>query len=242
MARGFWDWGVNPTGVATAPEVSSSETVARLGGLPSFDRLGEVVFADGFEDGLGKWRFLLVGTGASVVITADEARTGAYSALLTAGSDGQRIAQLKHRQPFPELSLFGLEFSLRVSSAIESMATQLFFDGGTQRIIAGVRWRDTEEDLQYFDAAGDWVTFATGIDLFFSEPLFHTWKLVLDPDGTTYRRFILNEIHYDLSDIPVDVLSLTTTPKLTVTATLVGRSGSNDTVAVDDLILTQNEP
>ncbi|KKL78908.1 hypothetical protein LCGC14_2020090, partial [marine sediment metagenome] len=77
---------------------------------------------------------------------------------------------------------------------------------------------------------------------FFALAFFHTWKLVLDPDGTTYRRFILNEIHYDLSDIPVDVLSLTTTPKLTVTATLVGRSGSNDTVAVDDLILTQNEP
>ena len=85
MPRGWFDYGVNPSGQITAPEISTSEMVARLGAAPIFDRQGEILFYDQFADGLNRWTITAVGTGSSGTLSVARSLSGGYSLKVAAG-------------------------------------------------------------------------------------------------------------------------------------------------------------
>lgn len=242
MPRGYWDWGVNPTGVVLPAQINLAEHAARTGSIVTFDRRGDVIWYDDFESSLNKWVAGGSGTGNSVAISTARARNGGNSVLLTAGSSQALNASISHQQPLPTLGPVGFEISVNIQSAINRFSLIINYNDGATLHQSEITWRDTENDLRYLDSSANYVTFAADVDLFFTDRLFHTCKLIIDPNTGKYISFVLNNTRYSLSDIDLYTAASATLPNLEVIAQLRGRSGNNDTTYVDDAILTQNEP
>ena len=113
---------------------------------------------------------------------------------------------------------------------------------GASRVQFQVRYRDTDDDLQYRDSVGAYITFATDITLIDTNRIFHTAKLVVDGRLGQYLRFIWDNTEYDLSGNAGFTVAPLTVARMDVIIDLVGRAGQNDIVYVDDVIITQNEP
>ena len=170
------------------------------------------------------------------------ARNGRCGALLTAGSDGGKSAEIVHYSPFMVLGRFGFEFSFALGGIISALEQILHVYDGTNLTRYQVKWDDATNTLAYYRAGPGYTTFATGVDLSMQTTLFHTAKVVVDAVAGKYVRFILDDKEYDLSGISGRVIADSTLPVILVDALLEGNAGDNDTLYVDDAVLTQNEP
>lgn len=242
MAHGTPDWGVTAGAVTVYQLTDMGELAVRLGSIVTHDRRGDVVWFDGFEDGLSKWSTATFGGGAAVDLSVVRARNGLLSARLVAGSDGAQEARLDKTVPFPAESPMGAEFSFELNQNIDRL--ELVFDifDGVNVTQYFITWSDTNNNLLYQDANGDNQVIAASVDLSMVVDLFHTMKLVVDMENQVYARLILDQKQYSLANIAAWRDADTTSPALRVRINNFGRSGSNDVVRVDDVIITQNEP
>jgi hypothetical protein len=242
MAHGTPDYGVT-SGAFTVYQVKDlGELAARLGSPITFDRRGDVLWWDDFECGLAKWSDTGAGTGKAVALSTARARNGRTSCLLTAGSDGGRTGQISHSRPFTALSAIGLEASFSLPGAVERINVTLQIELGTARYDASVRWNGVSNTIEYVDAGGAAVTLESGVILRQDPTLFHTFKVVADMAAGQYVRAIVDEKVYALPGIAA--FAGVPSGELSVVAhcRVIGRAGVNDTVYVDDVIVTQNEP
>lgn len=242
MAHGTPDWGVTAGGRTVYQMTDLAEHAVRLGSPVSYDRRGDVLWLDDFRSGLAKFVTVTQGEDSVVDLSTARARNGHFSARLVAGSDGNRLARLQKRVPLPVLSVLGLEYSFSLASTIEFLRTYIVVLTGSQEQDFEFRWRDTDDDLQYRDANDAWQTFATGVALHQHATLFHSLKLVFDPFDIEYVRLHLGPTVYSLKGFTAQRYGSDAVPRLDFFIEMGGREGYNDTVYLDDLILTQNEP
>ena len=242
MAHGTPDWGLTAGTVTTYQLTDLAELAARLGSIVTFDRRGEVVFFDAFEDGLHKWRTIASGAGATVALSVATARSGRVSADIIAGSNASRLGGIGHRFPVLSPSRIGLEAQFSNEVAIETLDFALvFYDGATMTRFV-IRWSDTDNELLYLNSAGVYTPFATGINLIRSFGFYPAIKFIIDSDTLKYVRVLFNVDAYALSGIAGQSSASALLPHIDASIELTGRSGFNDNVYVDDVILTQNEP
>lgn len=236
------DWGALSAQATAFPVTDLGELAVRLGSIDSFDRRGDVLLLDDFEDGVDKWEAVLGGSGDSVTLSFARARNGRYSVLLTAAAAASPSARILRQLPYPVLSRFGLEVSFNFDAAVARLTFLFQLEDGTDRSVFAVRWEDADGELQYQDSSGSYVAFATGVDPQVPETLFHTLKLVVDGVNGNYVRVLYDDREYDLAGIAGAVSASAVSPRLTLMITLTGTDGQSQTVYVDDVITTQNEP
>lgn len=242
MAHGTPDYGITAGRVTTYQLTDLGELAARLGSPVTFDRRGDIIWWDDFECSLNKWNTAISGTGASAAVSTERARNGENSAKLVAGSTGATNAGLTHRQPIPVLSSLGYEISFCAASEVSWLQWDLeIYDGANVRSYL-IRWRDDLNELHYYNAAAAFVPFASIGQLRRDPTLFHTAKLVVDALAGQYRYFMLDSTVYSLAGIVANATPTATEPHMSIAIINFGRAGLNDTVYVDDAILTQNEP
>jgi hypothetical protein len=242
MAHGTPDWGVTAGAVTVYQLTDLAEAVARLGSLNTFDRRGDLIWANGFEWGLAKWELFPGAGGNTIAPSTARARNGRYSVLLNKLAAGDPLLRLVHLSPLPAPGGIGFEYSFNLATAITSIEWwwQVVRAASTQ--FYRIRWDDAANELQYNDSAGVFVTFATTINLLASPSLFHTGKLVVDTVTGQYVRFILNDRTYSLANIAGQNIVVAATARLD-SAIEVSAPGPNPaSVYIDDVILTQNEP
>jgi hypothetical protein len=236
------DYGRLSSQATVFPTTDLGELAARLGSPITHDRAGDVIWWDDMEWGSAKWTETLGGTAADAAISTARARNGRSSYLLTAGSDGNRNAQISHILPVPVLSGLGFELSFSLAGVTDTVRLLLqVFDGTNLRNFI-VQWRDTDNDLQRWTDPGAFVTFGTGVNLRVEPTLFHTAKLVVDAVGGDYERFILDDRSYNIAGAIAPSGADATLPNLLVAVNHIGRATFNDQIYVDDVIITINEP
>ena len=242
MAHGTPDWGVT-SGAQTIFQVADlGEAVARLGALSVFDRGGDVVFQDDFSGGLAAWSSVLFGLGAAVQLTAAEVRSGLLAAKLTGGSDSYRWGGIVHVEGPQENARIGIECFFHPDAAIGSFEIWLQVYDGTTMTQYRLVYDDANNRLQYVDGTDTLTTFATPVSLGTAGVLFHGAKLVIDADAGEYLRFRLNKDVYSLAGAAAYSSADSNAPQFYVLLLCTSRSGQNDSVIVDSVIITQNEP
>lgn len=242
MAHGTPDWGVT-SGAKTVFQLTDlAEHAVRLGSIDLFDRGGDVVFLDGFEDGLNPWVAVTNGTGAAVAIVTTPVRDGAQAVRLTGGSDGVRVASVRKDLAAPELLTLGAEMAFHLDGQIESLEIDLDVFDGANLTRFNVRWLDSADALQYRDSNDVWVTFASGLSLSTTGNLFHILKLVADASLGEYVRVRLNNRVYTLEGVPARISASAALPRFLVEIRLISLLGQNNRAVIDNVIVTQNEP
>ena len=239
---GLPDWGRIKKGVAVSPVSDLGELAARLGSINTFDRRGDTVWMDDFEDGIIKWAAVAAGTGAAVVSDTTRARSGAKSVKLTTGTTDPWSAEIAHLEAYPVLSKFGLECAATVHVSLAALYVDLQIFTGSNVLQGQVAYDPGADKLYYMDSAGILQELVTAVDLEENTQLFHMFKLVVDASGEQYRRLIVDATEHDLSAYSLRKAADTTSPYMQVRIIAVGGSGGNYSIYVDNVIITQNEP
>ncbi|KKK91844.1 hypothetical protein LCGC14_2708890, partial [marine sediment metagenome] len=102
--------------------INIAELAARLGGIVSFYRRGDVLWLDDFEGTIGKWA--VSGTGASASLSTDDARNGAKSGKLTLGA-GKEIF-INRVMGYPVISNMGFEMSWKHDTSLSQYEWSLY--------------------------------------------------------------------------------------------------------------------
>lgn len=242
MPHGQPDFGAQAVKETVSSLADMGELAARLGSIVTFDRRGDVVWYDDFEGHISKWKSNVSGTDAAATISAEAARNGDFSAKLTTGDVIDKYAEIWHFLPYPIVSKVGFEFSFTLNDNLsELQALQNLYDGSHHHK-AGLRYLPATNKLQYFSKTEGWQDLATDLDLYSASYIFHTSKLVIDLSTRKYVRAIFDNVEYDLSTLSYYYVGQITTPYWRQFISAITGVNSNQSIFIDDAIVTQNEP
>lgn len=242
MAHGTPDWGVTAGSVTTYQLTDLAELAARLGSPVTFDRRGDVIFMETFEEAtLNKWQAALYGSGSSVTLSTLRARFGALSALLTAGPVADSRAALVYYSPYGVMSAFGLEAAISRNVIMKSLTFYIDLYDGVNVTSCALRWSFQGSELSYMKENGAWVSLGT-VYLSTEPNVFHVFKLVVNGVSNEYARAVVNNQAFYLGGIAARVSASAILPVLFFDIDLRGDDGPESEVWVDNVIVTQNEP
>lgn len=217
------------------------ELAARLKSIDTFDRRGNIIWLDDFEDNINKWATGGTGVGWSVALSTAAARNGGKSAILTTGNAIGNFAFIARRAPYPVLSKISFEISFVYNANISQylidveLYTGALYYRPRLRLAAGL--------LAILESDGvTWTTIDPAVSLYDGVELFNTVKLVGDYLMGYYTRVILNNREYDVSTHRIQQGGSVVTPHLAGELTVYTAVNSNQSVYVDDAIIKQNEP
>lgn len=242
MGHGQPDYGMYAIAETIYRLSDMGELAVRLGSISSHDRRGDVIWFDDFEDTIAKWDQYPIGTGALIEQSADSARNGGRSCKLTTGDAISNYAAILKWLPYPILSKIGFEISFTLDADLSHVYNYLRLYDGVKRYSPWVDYRPDVKQLYYGDKNGDAQLLADNLELAKYSTYYHTWKLVVDLVTKKYVRLILDEKTYDLSSYEIYPLANTTLPCINALHWVTTGVASNQSVYVDDAIITQNEP
>jgi hypothetical protein len=224
-------------------DISLAELAARLGSIHTFDRRGEVLWKDDFEDGITRWSPATDGVGGSVVASSAYAKNGAVSAKLTTGNLIDNYALIQAFLSFPKLTKIGFEISFSYNDSLKAYQFGLELNDGVNFHSARLRYTTATGTLAIRTGIVTWVDLTPTQTLLNGyHYLFNTMKLVFDTNAKKYVRAILNNQYYDISQYNVYSTPSVTAPYILSFVNVTTGVNSIQSTYVDDAIITQNEP
>jgi hypothetical protein len=226
------------------------ELAVRLGSIDSFDRRGNVLWFDDFENGLNKWHSTSPHTGKTELRTTT-ARNGALSLYMETYPSSEATRSITRYLPYPVLSRVGLECSfaalgdLGADTAGNGRVIQeiRFFDGSKCYTFSSYYHGGDRYEIVIVDKdAGD-VVLRT--KRFFHDggyTTFDTFKLVADLPNKKYARLLVDDDVFSLGEYQPQEISDSSAPHLEIWILLTTYRNFPAWIYVDDVIVTQNEP
>jgi len=242
MPHGAPDWYKYRRDSATHPVDDLAELAARLGSIHTFDRRGDVVTLETFEQGLGRWTSSLLGDDAAATVSPTTYRTGGYSAKLISGTGEAPTATMAIYHATPVLSPHGFEYSFTVDPDAVSITAYALIFTPTHAIRTRIRYTVATGNLDCLVGLDTWQSVATGLDLDTRTGLFHILKWVIDPDTRYYVRCILDAAVYDMATIPCYAPASAIATHILFQVELNGDGTTSATIYLDNVIITQDEP
>lgn len=222
--------------------IGNAELAVRLGSSVAYDRRGQVLFVESFEQGWYKWTLGKSGTGADGKITAAVAATGGYCVELTGGSDAAMNASIERWVTSRPAGRMGLEFSFALPGSWREVLAQMYFYTGALEIEVSARFDLATGDILINDRVFGYHSVGSGQVLAADAKAFNTLKVVADVDTLKYVRLMYNQQEINLSTKDLPWGGDGTAPSVKVMLTNYSRGGFNDVMYIDDVILTMAEP
>lgn len=242
MPHGAPDWNKYRRDSVTFPIDDLAEHAARLGSISIFDRRGDVVLLDDFQDGIRPWSSTLAGTGAAFSLSPDHFLSCGHALSATCPSDNGFDIILQRYIPYTPHAPIGLELAFTLATYITAFRVDLAIYDGQNLTHALLRYVHATNRLQYFDSIGAYIDLTPTITLRSDSRVFNHIKLVVDPTTPVYVRAILNHQSYPMTNILAYSTPTPTTPVLIMQATFIGTAAHNPTAYLDNVIITQDEP
>lgn len=218
------------------------EAVVRLESIVLFDRRGDVIYLDQFDDGLTHWDSLTVGVGSTVTSSTTTARHGANSIELHNGAVAGAFSTLVGRFPYPVISSLGMEVAFTVHANTQTLMVGIYVHDGVNYNRGHIRYNPTTNILEYYTTLGAWATLVTPLDLHENIHMFHILKLVVNITTQEYVRVIVDANEYAMTGLALNTVLSPVAPMLYVIVDHEGDGANTSDVYIDDFILTQNEP
>lgn len=222
--------------------IGLGELSAILSFAKRFDRRGEIIFLDEFENGLAGWFSASTGTGASVALSTAIPAFGGLCVHLTTGNADDDYAYISRYLAYPKLVKVGIGFSFTLQSYDCYISTLVSAYDGAARYDGEVRYNPSTDKLEYFDENAAYVAFATGVDLLISPYGYNHMKMVIDLATGKYVRFLLNATEYDMSAYLLCPSTESHVPMMGMTAYLETNQAVSVLSRIDGFVVTHNEP
>ena len=242
MPRGQRDYGMYATTELIASVSDMGELAARLDSIDTYDRRGNVLFLESFDNDIGRWEVATSGAGASVAVSSEHSIRGLCSMKMVAGSTVSRSAKATARMSPVIASRFGFEIAVTLDTNMESWIGQNDFYTGALKISAGFKYVRATNQWSVLTTGGAWLVVPIPAAPYFSPYLFYFSKSVFDISKLAYVREIMANYTYDLSAIPLCVAADATAPHYESWIQLISQGGFNAVSYLDSCIVTYNEP
>ena len=242
MAHGHPDWGATAGKKTLYGSLDQAELAVRLQGIASLDRLGDVILAEDFAGGLGRWTTSVNGAGCSVGIAAQPTRIGPYSVALLTAAVASAWARATIQVAYPVASRVGFEWFTTMGEECLFHQVECEAYGGGLQLAAGLRYVPLDQDLFYKNTAGVYVLLDADEELYDGVAMFNGIKLVIDTSTGEYVRCKVNETEYDMSGIPIQSAGWGGASTLRMRLYWYGDEESDRTWYLDGVTITQNEP
>jgi len=242
MGHGQPDFGAYSAKETVASMADNAEEAARLGSIVTFDRRGDVLLLDDFEDNINKWDITLSRAGASIALSNDTARNGSSSCKIVTGNVIGDQEQMNRFLSYPVLSKLGLEVHFTFHIQISFIQIALMADDGVTTLYSSLRYLPPTRVLEYAAPGPVWVPLPGAFPLYPMQQCFNAFKFVVDLVSRTYSRVILGPNTVPMTQ-GIYTPGTFLTPNTLGIMIIIGTSvASNLTCYLDDLIVTQNEP
>lgn len=242
MPIGYPDWSRIKRPGAVSAMADLGELAARLGSIVYFDRRGDVIFLESFDEGLSRWEDTGVGTDHGSAVSTERVLGGGYACKLTTGRDGAKRGSIQRLLAYPTVSRFGFEVSFTLDEDTSIVVLFVGFYDGAQYHQFNVRYDNVAHKLEYQSGPVAWTEIAADVDLYVSETLFITWKLVVDLEESEYVRLICNQTQYELTGTAAFSADSDLVGHYQLAVAAYTSTAANVETYVDNLIVTQNEP
>lgn len=221
--------------------IDDAELAARLGSPVTFDRRGNVVWMDDFENTLNKWGAEGNGVGNSQAVNITRARNKTTSVLLTCGSTVAVSSRIFKWLILPVETSIGTEISFSLGDDLDHFDFILRIYDGSNHSYCWLQIDFANSKITYYNDVGGFTDLITGITWDTTFKTWYTIKMVCDYATGKYVRMIFGNKTVDMSTIPMRVLNSGTYPQMRLYLTAYGTAATNATMYLDDFILTQNE-
>ena len=242
MGHGTPDWWGQAPKSTTYALGDMAELAVRLGGISTFDRRGDVLWEDNFANGAADVTVFEDGTDSLVYPVVGGGFSHGIGLCMVTGSIQGDYAMITKKLFFPALGGLGLEIAFSVPQNVKSIRCGIDVYDGTNVTYYAVRYLHTTGQVQVYTTAGGWETIGTpGIEPEGVE-CRNMIKLVLDTLAGTYVRARYNSHDYDPSAVPPLVVQDSTKPYIVANVMVTNNVEAAVAVAIDNVIVTQNEP
>ena len=241
MAHTLPDYSTKYRLVKLFGQIDSGELAARLKSCDTFDRRGNVIYMDDFEDGTIKYWASGTGGRGSSNISNTAARSGATSLLMTTGALANDIYSILKGMPVLETKYIGAEISFAINDTTGYVEIGLGGYLNGYNFYSEVRFNIGTRTLSYYDTAGAHQPFATSVGWWSNISSFFTLKMVIDTTTHKYVRAIWGDDTYDLSNYNYSALVSANPDWMWVSVDIQTLVAAPLNVYIDDLIVTVND-
>lgn len=223
-------------------QMGLAEHAVRVGGIGGYDRRGDAIFIETFEDGRARWGINDADTGSEAELTTVNPLQGGLCMKMTAGSGGTRRIGIWHNPPYPILGKVALEGSFTLEADVEFIEWWILLYDGTTRHIAMVRYDNVNNKVQYMNSGGVYTDLITGVDLYNALYSYHTLKVVIDVVNDLYVRVLIDSWSWTDGDLALQTVADSDPKRYYVALDAYAVSGQDAVSYFDRIIVTQNEP
>lgn len=242
MPRGQPDFGAYAAKKVTASLADMAELAVRLGSMDNYDRRGDVVLIDDFEDALIKWG-IVKAVNDSIILDSTSVKSGSQAVKITTEAAAPRTpAIIKYIQTLGSRSV-GAEISFSAPQTTYSFFMWIMHYDGTNVLFGYVILDFNAKTISIEGRDAGIKVIASDIDFRSENHHYFPVKLVVDFATEKYVRLLVGNVQYELS-----TYTLLTTGSGVEECDVVQLNIANDATAtaasiwLDDFILTQNEP
>lgn len=242
MAHGYPDYGASHPKAELYAGIDMAELAARLGALPRYDRLGDVIFYEDFGGDLGAWQIETSGAGEAVVVTAERKVTGSFSCRLSCVVAAGSYAGIRWRAPVPYSIMYGVEIQWTVHADMTLGYVIVNVYTGAFHLAFGIMYDKATNLNYYFNAAGGWTAIPGLIIPYYSTYHFNVTKFTFNISTLRYSRLLTPPLITDLSACTGFAFpDMVNRPRMECAGRLYGDPATTPVSYIDNLILTAND-
>ena len=223
--------------------IGLSELAVRMHAPPlSFDRRGDIIFYDDFED--TPLKFTSAGTGTAVRSNTT-ARNRSFSLECTTEATQDRYAGATYYlTDFHTDGKIGMQTTFASAAFDYAIRLTNAYCDGTNYHMAYIKYIYSSGTLQYQDSGGLWATIATGVSYAADLKNWATLKVVFDISTDKFTRLLAFGNEYDLSAYDMPSAASGLGPYLYVSAEIhkLDAGGVAKIGHFDNIVVTENEP
>lgn len=245
--RGQPDFGMYAAKETTTSISDMGEVAARLGSIVTYDKRGDVVDFDNFEEPVLKWFPYGDDAGWYVRLDSTNVRSGSQAVKLYCIDEIGAYVSIEKQTQVVGSKRLGVEISfcyltpycdfvtsIHLYDGARNHTTQLRIEASTGKVY--LMTYDAELDVEVEVEIADFEKFAL------TPNLFYTFKLVMDFNTDKYVRLLYTNHEYDLSQYSFWSEIDTRTPFFEMKFELRTTSAFENTIWLDDWVFTQAEP
>jgi len=242
MPHGTPDWGlVGPISVLYGLD-DLGEQAVRLGAVSSWDRIGHVVFADNFREGLGAWRLEGSDVTAILCLFTEWALSSPFCVKMVNGSGGAQYARMRHYFGYEYRGQVGLEFNVTLEAGTEYLKFGAYSSLTTGRQIFRVRLTVGTGDVAHGSDGAGWTSFGNVGAIVANVWEWHNVKLVIDFSTGFFVRLVWEGTPINMSTIACVALGILGREYWDVMIENDADTAAQHQVYVDDVIVTIDQP
>jgi len=242
MVHTFPDYTTKYKMVKVFSQIDSGELAARLGSINTFDRRGNIVWMDDFEDTATKWGYSLTGGRGSIVTSNARAWTGDQSMQIVTGAQVDDMALMEKYFSLLSDTRLGLELRVTRTGSNSMFYMGLYGDNGTNQYNGTLRWNWSNGHVDYRDSGGGWPNLKDDVLMDITDEHWLPLKVVIDWDNLEYVRALVEDQEYDLTGEALSFGATSGNRFILIWIWLIVSGAVSKDCWIDNVILTQNEP